>query len=309
MGKYCSPQPRTGNWPSEERLNQIDVHSQGKPKADLTDIVKLLPNRTILLMGDSVMEQFYNTLQCFLRREGIELPNDEPFLKFVQQTAPLWRMGKRKKPPKLPQRAIGNTRLLYARVTTYQPDEVLAAVGTADVILLNWGLHYQRMGDYSNDLEAAMRVLNEHASQPGRAVLFSETGAQHFKASDARGYTTGEWEHRDKSSDKYCTCQPIEDFNVNVRNSVLNNVLATGKFPHVQVLPFYELTRPRWRWHFGNCTHRPNGWNYDTCCDCTHFCFSPAMWHAHLASVKQALLQSTGVGQLASHRAPVEGHQ
>ena len=76
MGKYCSPQPRAGNWPSEERLNQIDVHSQGKPKSDLADIVRLLPNRTILLMGDSVMEQFYNTLQCFLRREGIELPND-----------------------------------------------------------------------------------------------------------------------------------------------------------------------------------------------------------------------------------------
>jgi hypothetical protein len=183
----------------------------------------------------------------------------EPFLRFVAQTAPLWRMGKRKKPPKLPQRAVGNTRLLYARVTTYQPDEVLAAIGTADVIILNWGLHYQRMPDYSKDLEAAMQVLNEHASQPGRAVLFSETGAQHFKASDARGYTTGEWEHRDKSSDKHCQCQPIEDFNVNVRNTVLNNVVATGKFPHVQILPFYELTRPRWRWHFGNCTHRPNG--------------------------------------------------
>ena len=296
MPKYCSPRPpRARNWPSEERLNSIDVHSAGKPQANLKDVVEMLPNRTILLMGDSVMEQFYNTLQCFLRREDIELPNDAQFLSWVQSTAPLWRMGKRKKPPKLPQRARGNTRLLYARVTTYQPDEVLAAVGTADVIILNWGLHYQRMPDYRTDLEAALTVLNKVAGQPGKAVLFSETGAQHFKASDARGYTTGEWENRDKGADKFCTCKPIEDFNVNVRNRVLREALATGKFPHIRTLPFYELTRPRWRWHFGNCTQRPNGWNYYTCCDCTHFCFSPAMWHAHLWSLKSELQQATGI--------------
>jgi hypothetical protein len=76
MPKYCSARPRSGNWPSEERLNAIDVHSAGRPKANLADVVNLLPNRTLLLMGDSVMEQFYNTLQCFLKREEIELQND-----------------------------------------------------------------------------------------------------------------------------------------------------------------------------------------------------------------------------------------
>ena len=82
---------------------------------------------------------------------------------------------------------------------------------------------------------------------------------------------------------------------MNVRNRVLREALATGKFPHIRTLPFYELTRPRWRWHFGNCTQRPNGWNYYTCCDCTHFCFSPAMWHAHLWSLKSELQQATGI--------------
>ena len=218
------------------------------------------------------MEQFYNSLQCFLRKERLEQPMTPAFRQFMERTAPLWRKGKRKKPPKLPQRAVGNTRLLYARVTTYQPDEVLAAVGTADVIVLNWGLHYQRMGDYASDLEKALGVLNAHAATPGRAVLFSETGAQHFKASDARGYTTGEWEHRDRASDKFCTCQPIEDFNVNVRNKVLQTVMASGAFPNVKVLPFYDLTRPRWRWHFGNCTHRPNGTQLHASRHCQDHC-------------------------------------
>ena len=64
----------------------------------------------------------------------------------------------------------------------------------------------------------------------------------------------------------------------------------TGDYPHVATLPFYELTRPRWRWHFGNCTHRPNGWNYETCCDCTHFCYSPSFWHSHIHTLKTALV-------------------
>ena len=57
--------------------------------------------------------------------------------------------------------------------------------------------------------------------------------------------------------------------------------------------PAVRLNR---RWHFGNCTHRPNGWNYDTCCDCTHFCFSPAMWGAHLHSLL-AVLRRTAVAE------------
>ena len=75
------------------------------------------------------------------------------------------------------------------------------------------------------------------------------------------------------------------------QNGVLHEVLATGLYPFVQVLPFYELTRPRWRWHFGNCTHRPSGWNKDTCCDCSHYCYSPAMWRAHIEQVRRRLLE------------------
>ena len=54
-------------------------------------------------MGDSVMEQFYNALQCQLRREGLEKPPDPAFRRFITQNEPLWKMGKRKMPPKLPQ--------------------------------------------------------------------------------------------------------------------------------------------------------------------------------------------------------------
>ena len=235
-------------------------------------------------MGDSVMEQFYNVLQCWMRKERVQVPADRALNDWIPNIAPLWRMGKRKKPPKLPQRGVGGFRMAYARVTTMLPDEVAAAVATADVVLINWGLHYQKMDEYREALTQAFDVFEKHAATPGRAVVFQETGAQHFKASDRRGYGTGEWEHRDKSADTHCTCSAIEDFNVNVRNAVLWGVLdgaGRTKYPHLHILPFYNLTRPRYRWHFGNCTQRPNGWNYYTCCDCTHFCYSPNMWPAH----------------------------
>ena len=153
--------------------------------------------------------------------------------------------------------------------------------------MLQWGLHYHDMDAYERDLHAAFRVFEKHARKPGNAVLFRETAAQHFLEADPRGHglmrsSTGEWEKRDRRTDKNCACSPIEDFNVNRQNNVLHRVLQTGHYPHVALLPFYELTRPRWRWHFGNCTHRPNGWKWDTCCDCTHFCYSPNMWKAHL---------------------------
>ena len=81
---------------------------------------------------------------------------------------------------------------------------------------------------------------------------------------------------------------------------MLDEVLAEGRYPHVERLPFYNLTRPRWRWHFGNCTHRPNHWHYDDCCDCTHFCYSPSMWEAHVHELRLALERlgfQAGVGK------------
>lgn len=303
LPKYCDPVPRDGTaalrrgekpFPSEQRLAEIDVHTAGLPKALMADLVRTVGNRTILFMGDSVMEQYYNALQCFLRKERLEAPVSPAFSRWIDEVAPLWRMGKRKKPPKLPQAAHGGMRMMYSRVTTMMVDEVEAAVATADIIVLNWGLHYHNMTQYSLDLHTAFEQLNRHASVRGNTVLFMETGAQHFRQNDARGFgrlraSTGSWEMRDPSTDKHCACSPIEDFMISRQNGVLHEVLATGLYPSVQVLPFYELTRPRWRWHFGNCTHRPSGWNKDTCCDCSHYCYSPAMWRAHIEQVRRRL--------------------
>ena len=292
---YCQAPGRRAKavpGPSWERLWDADVLVHDRPKALLTDIARRLPNRTLMLMGDSVMEQFYNVLQCFLRREGLEVPPDASFQRFLATNRPLWLLGSRKMAPKLPQQAATGMRLLFERAINYQRADMLATVATADVIILNWGLHYHDMNAYRSDLASAFEILDEHAAKPGKAVLFMETGAQHFKAADRRGHGLldgGAWETRDKTTDTNCACAPIEDFGINRQNGVLHELLGSGRYTHLRELPFYDLTRPRWRWHFGNCTHRPSRWRYDDCCDCSHHCFSPAMWQSHLHEIAVAL--------------------
>ena len=101
--RYCDPpsadasaQSSIPNFPSLERLRAADVHSAALTKSTFAQLASLLPNRTLVIMGDSVMEQTYNALQCMLRREGLELPVDRSFLDSMQANRPLWMMGTRK---------------------------------------------------------------------------------------------------------------------------------------------------------------------------------------------------------------------
>ena len=138
---YCDPpgtQPTfRGKFPSEDRLDAADVYSAPLPKASLTDVARMLPNQTLLIVGDSVMEQFYNSVQCFLRKESLEGPPDPGFLGFIKSNEYLWKMGKRKMPPKLPQKATTGTRLLFSRQVNYQPEDVAATLATGNVIVVN----------------------------------------------------------------------------------------------------------------------------------------------------------------------------
>eukprot|EP00966_Prymnesium_polylepis_P144140 3327728-Prymnesium_polylepis.1 len=209
-----------------------------------------------MLMGDSVMEQFYSALQCMVQREGLALPVGADFRADLARTEPLWLRGKRKMPPKLPLVVASGVprapmRLIFERAVRMEAEDVRAALATVDVLVVNWGLHYGDMAEYTRDLHKAFGAFEGFAARHGRAVLFQETGAQHFKGVEAgaklRGTSVhGEWERRDRSTDGHCTCAPIEDFNVNRQNGVLQEVAADARYPHVHVLPFYALTQPRW---------------------------------------------------------------
>ena len=207
MDKYCSPNTQSSSigWPSEERLEQIDVHSRRLEQDGIGAIAELLPNKTLMLMGYSVMEQFYSALQCLLRREGLELPVGEvrskmsqdlrvdsgppppltraplvapqDFYQLLKRQQPLWMAGKRKMPPKLPQVLKSGTagapmRLLFERAVRMEREDVSAALLTADVLVVNWGLHYGDMDMYRRDLHAAFAMFESFAAADGKAVFF-----------------------------------------------------------------------------------------------------------------------------------------
>jgi hypothetical protein len=54
----------------------------------MAELASLLIGKTLLVMGDSVMEQFYNVLQCWMRKEEILAPHSAQFEAFIQVGIP-----------------------------------------------------------------------------------------------------------------------------------------------------------------------------------------------------------------------------
>ena len=57
------------------------------------------------------------------------------------------------------------------------------------------------------------------------------------------------------------------------RNALLHRV-APVEGPRVKILPFENLTAPRWEYHNKMVSRKPGVWTSD----CTHFCYSPRWW-------------------------------
>jgi len=171
MPAFCEPPGRGGGQrrtgvPSEERLEAADIHSLGLAQAGLAELAMQLPNRTFMLQGDSVMEQFYNALQCFARKEELELPLPAAFEADLERQRPLWMVGKRKMAPKLPVQTRGGMRMLFSRAIKYESEDLTAAMATSNVLVINWGLHYHKMDQYREDatpclcrLESRLRMI------------------------------------------------------------------------------------------------------------------------------------------------------
>eukprot|EP00958_Prasinococcus_capsulatus_P020959 scaffold2788_cov376-Prasinococcus_capsulatus_cf.AAC.2 len=127
----------------------------------------------------------------------------------------------------------------------------------------------QLENDYRDILEQAKPI----SGQDGKALLLLEPTAQHFPS---LGTGDGDYLNRDqrKLLDK-CTCGPISDTRVSDKAEVVRRVLSTAASTDkhlgwVQLLPFFNVTQPRWEWHLGGGDpSRPR------MCDCTHYCYSP----------------------------------
>lgn len=154
-----------------------------------------------------------------------------------------------------------------------------------DVLIIHFGLHYHDEAAMKAEYEMLMPKLNEFAAQPGKAAMILEIGSQHFT-----GAPTGAYEDRNPLT-KSCYCAPHAEKNAGGageldRNKVIASFLE--KYQNVKLIPFQELTKPRFAMHMKNRRLGGQG------CDCTHWCHSTPFWRAVMGGITDAIKGKEG---------------
>jgi hypothetical protein len=242
----------------------------------------------LLLIGDSVMQQFFSAVACELEREGVwkdptKFTNTDEVhhVKFhdVQTSAqikflPIYHFvnGRFDR--------IANASMHHLKSGL---ESLVGKVNTL-VVVLNMGLHYidnpapgfARV-DYQSQMTMMLSYMHNfvirHPSKDIR-VFFRETTAQHF--STYNGY----WPGVNYLGDMKLGCVPINDSSPKAdwRNRDIENIILRNNFFNIQILRFYNITLPLWSEH-------PSGHMKD----CTHFCWTPMLYQPLFHNLDQSL--------------------
>ena len=290
---------------------------------------RFFANRTVMFTGDSVTEGLWDFLLCQAAREGlapVKVPEHgsppvdvdaglaarlETFL--ARRDAAPWavntHVGERPRHVALLPRS--GTILVRKPTYHYEATDLAAQLSLADVLIVNYGLHSafgsaEEQAAYGADMAAAFAQAQQAAAQPGRAVVFRETAAQHFQGTG--GFVSWAQAHPSNVSVACeCTAMTAETERSNAvagRNGAVAAAHASAAAPDVRVQPFYALTADR---HFGHeaafCAFVQRG-AATGCCDCTHMCYAPALARALVAGMHAALVGSNADAWLRDGGAP-----
>ncbi len=250
-------------------------------------------NGALLLVGDSVMQQFFSAIACELEREGVwsdpsRFTNtDQP--QHVRVKDQRNANGGAPAPIKfLPIYhfvngrfdRIANASMHHLKTTV----EAMAEKVSTLVVVLNMGLHYIdnpeksfARADYQAQMTMALRYLHGFAArQPAKniQIFWRETTAQHFPTPN------GYWPGVRYSNDMKLGCVPIKDPSpaADWRNRDIDDIVHRHSLSKIRILRFYNLTVPLWSEH-------PNGHMKD----CTHFCWTPMLYQPLFHELDRAL--------------------
>jgi hypothetical protein len=270
--EYCS----AADIPFKERRHfQQSVEGLDDPNANHLKrfFAKLSDEHgALLVVGDSVMQQFFSAIACELEREKVwkdhtKFTNTDE-VQYVRvfpnatvvpmQFLPIYHFvnGRFDRVPNAAMRKLEAT--LEALVKTHK----------SIAVVLNMGLHYidnpvpnfSRI-DYRHQMTAVLTYLHNFALShlhKNIRVFWRETSAQHFPTPN------GYWPGAKYASVMKLTCVPHQDTSLAAdwRNREIDTILASKKLFMVQVIPFFNVTQPLWSAH-------PSGHMQD----CTHFCW------------------------------------
>jgi hypothetical protein len=193
-----------------------------------------------------------------------------------------------------------HTILARRHIHRFYEADAAALAQLGDVVVYNFGLHYDLENDkqeeeYRADVRQLAALMAPLGDAPGRAAFFRETSAQHFR--DTGAFENWEQAHLVGNLTK-CECLQMSA-TVELRNKMkkfndmAHEVLAQHA-PTVPVLPFYDFTA---RLHMAHeedfCSYKKE-YRDDTklkysCCDCSHFCYSPQFSDHVLATLEDGL--------------------
>ena len=289
------------DWPTDEPL--IDRATQRPRPRGFWEVMRLLPNRTVWIHGDSIQIQLCAAARCSLIRDGVA-PSPVVGVGRDGTWAPspkgalATRTGLNYGATTLPNGAT----LVCSGVGNLQADAVRQTLDHVDVAILNHGLHYHAEAAVRRMLGEAFGLLAAwRAADPTRRVpLWREASAQHFAG--------GSYTEHDQKRFGYepCRCTALAEdspkklakkANLNALALVEEQRLAARR--RVELVPFFNLTAPRHDMHLAHYCSYDGQKTVGRCCDCTHFCYTPAFWDAAFGglhrSVRRALARRPNV--------------
>ncbi|KAL1515228.1 hypothetical protein AB1Y20_001863 [Prymnesium parvum] len=304
----CTAWRRDEDWPTwEPHVRPADLPA----RRGFWEVLRLLPNRTVWLHGDSVQLQLCDAAICSLFRRAVArapllTAATSPLLAELAAASGLNFVGLA-----LPNGAA----LLCSGVGLFAPLAVAPVLRRVDVALLNFGLHYHSEESLREMQRSAFRTLERwrDALPARRLALWRETSAQHFAGG---AYSSAA--RRRASPGAPCACEPLVDaagggalapsrsrfapFERHVANlnvAAVRHERSLSRRRAIGLVPFFNLTAPRYDMHRGVFCSYSGQKKVGSCCDCTHFCYTPAFWDAVFDGMRAAVLR-----EMARHRAP-----
>lgn len=293
-GSKCHRWKRDADWPTIEPILR---RSDSPTPESILQLLKLLPNKTVWFHGDSITTQLCEASFCSLMREGaVQQPpfcTARPRHPLTPPCDDLIRL-EREVGMQLRAAALPNgARLLCSAVGVYEPEKIAKILPHADVAMFNYGLHYHSESNFRASMSDLFGLLQRWARDaPGRVPLYREQSAQHFKG--------GAWK---PGADRPppgtpCACEQLSarralDHTESVlsnQNVVFNVAASELAAAHgVGIVPFFNLTAGRHDMHRRHFCSFSNQRKTGSCCDCTHFCFTPLLWDSFFARLRRTV--------------------
>mmetsp|Transcript_3922 Transcript_3922/g.7631 ORF Transcript_3922/g.7631 Transcript_3922/m.7631 type:complete len:433 (-) Transcript_3922:30-1328(-) len=295
----CRSRKYDSDWPTVEP--HVNRRKQRPRPRSFWETMRLLPNKTLWLHGDSVQTQLCDAALCsLLRADALPWPalHRPQWLQALELESGLSM--------RLTQRMPNGAALLCSAFGPHKTEQVDAVLPHVDAVVMNHGLHYHSVAAVGAMLRAALAQLGAwRAGGAGRLALWRETSAQHFAGG---AYSAGA-ARPPPGTPCACVRAPSDasgSSDLNVVSARLEREIAPAH--GVVLVPFSNLTRARHDMHRAHFCSYHGQRRVGICCDCTHFCYSPLFWDAAfgglLLALRQALLQDLRQARQGVHGAP-----